>query len=240
MSKKFIRAASALIVVSIAVFSLLSFQQVTKRQFEKDLENRVLQVVTDIGVGSAIYLSKGLALSAAHVCELFPKAKTTFIVDSKHNQMRMEFYEVPSYSKENRVDLCLIKFTPKVSLPETVLSKEESIAIGTSLYNPSYGGGKYYSLNIGVVLADMAVEVPLEFCMPPLIPCENFEIYKVQKTSVPGVPGASGSGILDTDGKLVGILVIGPGDNSWSGIVPLEVIREFLNGSKLAALAEIN
>lgn len=240
MSKSFVKIIGAILVVYIAVAAILFNESVSKREFEQSLKSRALQVVTNVGRGSAIYLDKGLAMSAAHVCELFPKAKEAYLVDAHNAKMRIEFYELPKYNQNKRVDLCLMKFKPLNQYPVTELSSEASIATGTSLYNPNYGGGKYYSLQTGQVLSDMTLDVPTEFCMPPFIPCEKFEVYSVQRTSVPGIPGASGSGILDTKGKLVGILVIGAGDNSWSGIVPIEVIREFLNVSGLAELAQIN
>jgi hypothetical protein len=55
----------------------------------------------------------------------------------------------------------------------------------------------------------------------------------VKRTTVPGVPGASGSGIINTDGELVGILVLGAGDFSRSAVVPLKEIKQFLRKSAL-------
>lgn len=237
VSKGFLKAVAAVLVVYISIAAFLMFQPMKKQEFEQGLKFRALQVVTDIGRGSAIYLDKGLALSAAHVCELFPKAKQVFLVDGHGTKMFIQFYEMPAMNKGNRIDLCIIKFKPINKLPVTHLSEETSIPTGTPLYNPNYGGGKFYSLHIGHVLGSMGGEIGTDCTF---LFCEDYLTYFFQQTSVPGVPGASGSGVLDTDGKLVGILVLGAGDNSWSGIVPLEVVREFLNDSGLAGLASIN
>jgi S1-C subfamily serine protease len=234
------------LLVAIVSIGLISFQlaaptkqvEQDRRAFEKSLKERALHIVTDVGMGSAIYLDKGLALTAGHVCEMFAKAKKVAALDYKKNNLRIEFYEMVK-KEEIIVDLCLLKVSLIDSLPITSLAQEDSISIGTPLYNPNYGGGKYYSLTSGMILADAVLEVPVGECFPPFIPCTKFEAFAVQIASCPGIPGASGSGVLNTKGELIGILVIGMNYGTASGIVDLEAIKRFLNDSKLASLAQI-
>lgn len=212
--------------------------------FEKKLKDSALQIMTDVGRGSAIYIDKGIAISARHVCEIFEKAKVVYLVDAEKNKMAIDFYEIPPKNKDKELalDLCVIKFQPKMKyMPVTRIAKGRVLNMGTKLFNPNYGGGEFYSLRIGEVIAEESLKVYTDNCMDfgalGKIGCEKYDLYEVKRTSVPGVPGASGSGLITPEGELVGILVLGAGDNSWSGIVPLNVLKEYLDRSILFGLA---
>ena len=214
----------------------------TTHEFEYSLRSSALQVVTNVGRGSAVVLEKGIALSAEHVCRMFDEAKSVELVDMFGNKMPVEFYEVPKRVKGRpHVDICVIKFTPKTTHPTVKLSKDNVLVLGTILFNPNYGGGKYYSFRTGVVISEETVDVPTAECFPPFIPCTEFDIYPIRRTTVPGIPGASGSGLFNRAGELVGILVIGGAYGEWSGVVPLEQLKGWLGAnSKIIELAGIS
>lgn len=212
--------------------------------FERKLKDSALQIITDVGRGSAIYLDKGIAISARHVCEIFEKAKSVYLLDAEKNKIAIDFYEIPKANKDKELttDLCVIKFQPKMKyMPITRIAKGFVSNIGTKLFNPNYGGGEFYSLRTGEIIADESLKVFTDDCMDfgvfGRVGCEHYNLYEVKRTSVPGVPGASGSGMITPEGELMGILVLGAGDNSWSGMVPLAAIKEYLNKSVLYGLA---
>lgn len=181
--------------------------------------------------GSAIHLKDGIALSAAHVCELFPTMGNPIARDYKGRAIKIIAFEVAL----NGSDACILQLESFNDLPEMDLTKKVD-ALGTPIVLPSFAGGEEYSIKSGVLVSDETVPVMEDpvACMLSPTTCK-FHKYKVIVSTAPAQPGASGSGVLNEDGEVIGITVLGMYGGSLSGITPLSEVIQMINESIIGA-----
>jgi S1-C subfamily serine protease len=170
---------------------------------------------------SAVFLKPGIALTAKHVCG--GMTQLTRLVDYKDVQ-----YRVVEIVMDTRVDmdLCMVYFAraskeaPVTELPGTPLNFPHRSVIGTKGFTGGFGGGEFYSFISGVFF--MSGKTHVYGAEAPLT--EDFFSFQVE-------PGASGSGVVDEEGNLIGIVsVAGQGS---TGAIPLWAIKEFLRKNKV-------
>lgn len=167
------------------------------------------------GKGSAVYLQKNKALTAGHVCENQDQRKMVLEAHDRKRYVSSKYFMYESIE----TDLCLITLEHIPNLPGTKLDKEPT-GLTQFVFIGGFSGGRNYSIRSGTVYSEEVVAVQNElFALA-------FTIMRVQFISVFGEGGISGSGVINTDGELVGIAnIVGP---AGLGMMPLDQIRKFL------------
>lgn len=201
------------------------------------LANRnTLRITSNKVIGTGILIAPNIAISARHVCteltELPPGSKGGTDATSKAtNNTGVEYDVVRIENSTNPiVDLCLLELRIRAQVgspadifkPMGVPVKWDHLYggnIGRNAYIGGYSGGFKYSYRFGTLYVGEVVQLD-PFGLNSLL---------VEWASVHSSPGISGSGALDEDGMLVGVVsVVGP---PGTGVVPSFAITAFLEAN---------
>jgi hypothetical protein len=183
-------------------------------------------VVTKAVRGSAIHMRNNIFLSARHVCEALKHAKQQpYVIDYKRNMFPIIRYESSVFP----IDVCIFKINaPIPSLwPETQMEQNRVDLVGQIIINGSFSGGEYYSYRVGRIITDEVIDTGSIRGYEDTALTVNIFTAELDIR-----PGASGSGALNLDGKLVGIVVLSY--PPYAGITRLEDVKAFLRKSKIA------
>lgn len=172
---------------------------------------KIMSIQGNHGSGVVVYSEKKQAvfLTNQHVC----KELLNFTLDKIQGVVivQEEILPIESFVMSHKSDLCVLLTNTHSKLSAVELSKnipmvgEEVINVGFPFISSfsmttGYIGGGYFRLDNN---------------------------YFYQEVSVSSFPGSSGSGVFNTDGKLVGLLSAG-GTGVLSGMVDLVSIIHFL------------
>lgn len=162
--------------------------------------------------GSGVYIGGDLILTAAHVCKSIQKKSVSIVTTETKITV-----PIVAYAMDGRwpsVDLCVLKMKAVpaglVALP---IAKTDA-QIGEVVVLGSYAGGQFYSFRAGQVLAEETVMMELPFL--------------VTATDLFVMPGASGGGVLNTNGEIVGVMILS-NMQSMGAFEPVSDIRQFIN-----------
>jgi S1-C subfamily serine protease len=182
-----------------------------------------LQIFATTSRGSAVYMDKNLALSAAHVCfDISPGSSKA--VDYKGNELDIESAEL-----NEAIDICVIKLKDiKAPMPTRKLAKKSLFLLGKTVITAGFPGGQYYSIQFATVRGIQIVAVQ-----------GSADPKYVSMIDTYVAPGGSGSGAFNDNGEVAGIVIVSSPMYGVTGLVPLVDIHEFLKESALGnALVE--
>ncbi len=163
--------------------------------------------------GTAINLKPGIALTAAHVCTDFKiqPAKALDYFGQWHAITEMIIDDQPVS------DLCIIKYAePSAFIPNNEIAEANTALIGDIGITGGYSGGHIYTERAGLIKTN------------ELVKDENLVTSEVFTFNVNVIGGASGSGVFNRHGYIIGILSCGSKEKG-GGAVPLSYLRQFLS-----------
>jgi Trypsin-like peptidase domain len=171
------------------------------------------------GVGSGVIVrSDGVILTAYHV-----------IKDAREVQVRLktgEMYDhVELVAVDERRDVAAIRI-PAVALPALPVAPLEEVRPGEPIFIVSNPSGLTWSASAGVLSAVRPVEEVLT----------TQSGYRVLQFTAPVSPGSSGGAVVDSKGRVVGIVVFSKRGQALNFAVPLETVFGLAAGSEHTSL----
>ena len=162
------------------------------------------------GQQGRMYLGSGVALPNGTIvtnCHVTQRAKKVQFLDGSRDQ------QASRQASDLSHDLCALSF-PGVNRPPASIGSSRDLKVGDAVYAVGFNGGGVLSFQRGEV-------------------AELFEHDggMVIRTTAAFTHGASGGGLFDADGKLVGILTfyrVAPGETSYFA-VPVEWLEALQN-----------
>ncbi len=217
---------SATIVMFIVISSIIAivvtteYKPPTKLTTIDFVHQNSLHVIAPDSRGSGVYVRGNKVMTAAHVCE-GNNAKDLVLIDYNKKRYFVESYVMAS---NPAVDLCLLTLEQaSLPLPGVAIGNAPKEYMNQLVYIGGYAGGELYSVRAAPVVEETFINISKSMFGPP-------KLYKVQIIQLQGIPGISGSGVLNEQRKLVGIAnIAGPG---VTGFVPLSDIIQFLKEIK--------
>lgn len=226
---------AAILTSIILLTSCVTFSQKSLYEFQDDMRDRLLESVVRLesprgGWGTAyamVYKGKNVLVTNSHVC-----GSETFMF-SKHETLPVRMHKVMRHSIDNdlcmlegRSDLKPLQFADRIESNETVFS------VG-------------YPLHGYPVLIDGRIKGTIEVKTTWREDCRESKYLSKQYSPRHGAHvcvfsadmdfttmstdgGASGSPIVNSEGKLVGTVSMIHGANAWVISVPQEDIRKFI------------
>lgn len=173
-----------------------------------------LQIFTARVRGSAVYMSNGIALSAAHVCSDFIDG-SEYATDFYGNRLKITEFET-----NTDTDICVLKVELTDELPLRTLADKKTFLLGQQVIVPGFQGGDSYSIFIHKVIGMLTIFVGRDFRITNL-------------TDMYTAPGGSGGGVFDSSGRVIGIVSASSLQSKSTAIVPLVDIYNFLQQSPL-------
>lgn len=160
--------------------------------------------------GTGVHVNNNIFLSAKHVCDSMPKAiedPGNTVTDYKGITYKIISFEL----SKDPIDLCIFKVeAPKPSVWPSSLVSVEAI-VGEQVYTGGFSGGRAYSFRAGICNSEeMESTYNIGGSKDKNKPEQFFYLYELGISKVRG--GASGSGVLNTKGEIIGILTLSDGD----------------------------
>jgi S1-C subfamily serine protease len=183
----------------------------------------------DKGWGTGVHIKNGLFLTARHVCLHFIEGETVAL-DYLGDEVKVKEVEM---SQRYGQDLCAFTIERETeesiqTYPETPIADVKRFnPIGELVAVPGFGGSPKYSIQSGYIFA-FELSEDVRGLDPTYAYIIGMQIF----------PGASGSGLFNKAGELVGILIF---SNSMTvgGAMTLRDLEVFLGESRLAKEAGI-
>src|SRR5271168_1313823 len=171
------------------------------------------------GVASAVIVrSDGLLLTAYHV-----------IKDAREVQVRLktgEIYDrVELVAVDERRDVAAIRI-PAANLPALAIAPLDEARLGEPVSVVSNPSGLTWSASTGVLSAVRPVEEVVE----------THSGYRVLQFTAPVSPGSSGGAVVDSKGRVLGIVVFSAKGQALNFAVPIDAVFGLANGSEHTAL----
>jgi S1-C subfamily serine protease len=184
----------------------------TKRPLEAAVKIEV-QVEGSRFSASGSHLGDGRILTNKHVCDLFLPGFQGQIIDSDQKHYNVQAWVNSSVPE---IDLCLIT-TNATKLPKVELDETSRSYNGQLVQVTGYPLGEYAKVQ-GYVLGSRI------FLVGGGMDGEVSEFLTAMAMVTAG--GVSGSGVINNEGKLIG--VVNAGGGGLTLFVPLSTVREFL------------
>lgn len=242
---------SAAIMLMMAGFLVFQIPGMHKHWIRSHIGSKVVEIVmvSDSGrimgggTGSYVQAPSGQVyiLTNAHVCDAFRGAPMVTVVLPDGSQMPRRIIAI-----SGDTDLCLVEAPPGVSGIKLAHSEAK---VGEGIYVVGHPRLMPLHVSPGDVLGMSTVDIDLgvigmdmqeKDCHHPknkIVDEEGFfgmsvpvcmeEIDAIQTTAV-GLPGNSGSPVVDSYGHLVGVLFAGDNEVHWSLLVSLDDIQAFV------------
>lgn len=208
-----------LLIVLMCLFNICYGNDV---ELFKEISNKTVLVVmstnplvSNSGEGSGVVVDfddkYNYILTNAHVCRL--QYRMIFIIDNKRKTQVAEISFLPE--EKSKVDLCIMK---SAKFTENIAKiAEKTSEPGSTIFNVNYGWStEMYALPI-YLKGTQGEAVDLD-----------------QQFFVQIVPGASGSGLFNESGELIGVPYLSYTSSNVSIAMRLEVVKEFLKQEKEA------
>ena len=171
------------------------------------------------GVASAVIVrSDGVLLTAYHV-----------IKDAREVQVRLktgEIYDrVELLAVDERRDVAAIRI-PAANLPALAIAPLDAARLGEPLSVVSNPSGLTWSASTGVLSAVRPVEEV----------AQTHSGYRVLQFTAPVSPGSSGGAVVDSQGRVLGIVVFSAKGQALNFAVPIDAVFGLASGSEHTAL----
>jgi S1-C subfamily serine protease len=239
---------SASFCLMVAIFLIFHVPGMHKRWIRSHIGSKVVEIVRihdgRMGGGTGFYVQapsgQVYIMTNAHVCDMYEGGMTATIILPDGSRLPRRILEI-----SDKTDLCLIEAPPLV---KGIKLANSDAAVGESIYvvghprlmplNVSQGdilGTGQVDVGIGVI----GMDVKEEDCHKPknaiisepsmfgdMQVCVE-RLQAIQSTAV-GMPGNSGSPVVDAYGHLIGVMFAGDNEVHWSLFITLDDAKAFL------------
>jgi serine protease Do len=174
---------------------------------EEDARNSVIKVVAlragSVTFGSAVVIAPERVITNCHVVRNSSEIKLI-------SRGRVWYGRVTAHDVGR--DLCVVT-APELDIPSARIGSSRALAVGHAVFAAGYPGGEQFTSSAGHVKG-------------------LHEAYgsRVIQTSAYFQPGASGGGLFDVDGRLVGILTFkGASGGDFHFVLPVEWVTKLID-----------
>lgn len=180
----------------------------------KRLKENTAKVVTITGHGSGAFLTRTILLTNDHVCDSIPM----HVIDYRGKKHKVAKFIL---SSKQEIDLCLIRTYTGPKIDRLPIARKGTSSIGERVYYAGYPLD-FFVTRSGILFEEVMLGDRTN---------KNF-MYVI---NIPADFGESGSPVLNSKGRLIGVVFAklhdDEADRHYTGVMPLEFIRPFVRGA---------
>ena len=191
----------------LVILSSLIFGAGVSRASEEDAQLSVIKVIAlragSTTFGSAVVIAPGKVITNCHVVRNSSEIKLVSLG-------RTWYGRVAAYDADQ--DLCVVT-APDLDIPSARIGSSQELASGDAVFAAGYPGGGHFTFSDGRVKG-------------------LYEVYgsRVIQTSAHFEPGASGGGLFDAEGRLLGILTFkAASGGDFHFVLPIEWVLKLID-----------
>jgi serine protease Do len=203
------------IATLLLFFPTLACAQIASFSLQEQVRSSIVKVNAleqggGVSFGSAVVVAPRKAITACHV--LRKAREITLIVEGQTLRARLAAQDVEH-------DLCLVA-APDLAAPAVDLGASRELVADQTVFAAGYPGGKQFTFDEGEVKA-----------------LHDHDGARVIQTSARFDPGASGGGLFDAHGRLLGILTFkAASGGDFHFVLPVEWALKLIDGNTTVEL----